>query len=128
MSTLEAPAARLYYDIQGSGPYLFMIPGGTGTGEVFKGVAEYLATRYTVVSYDRRGFSRSQLDGPQDYSRRLETDANDVRLLIKRLTDQPAHRLRRQFWSYSGLGTSHSPLFSGLYLGSSRAPRNATAT
>jgi acetyltransferase/esterase len=25
---------------------------------------------------DRRGFSRNRLDGPQDYGRRLETDAD----------------------------------------------------
>ncbi|MGH3776793.1 MAG: hypothetical protein ACRDRR_13890 [Pseudonocardiaceae bacterium] len=27
------------------------------------------------MTYDRRGFSRSSLDGPQDYDHRLETDA-----------------------------------------------------
>jgi pimeloyl-ACP methyl ester carboxylesterase len=53
-------------------------------------VTEYLATHYTVVIYDRRGFSRSQLDGPQDYDRRLETDADDVRRLIEHLSNEPA--------------------------------------
>src|SRR3546814_20961907 len=46
--------------------------------------------RYTFATYDRRGFSRSQLDGQQDYDRRLETDANDVRRLIEHSSDQPA--------------------------------------
>src|SRR3546814_10682651 len=46
--------------------------------------------RYTFATYDRRGFSRSQLDGQQDYDRRLETDANDVRRLIEHSSDKPA--------------------------------------
>jgi pimeloyl-ACP methyl ester carboxylesterase len=43
------------------------------------------------VTYDRRGFSRSMLDGPQDYDHRLATDADDVLRLIEHLTDQPAN-------------------------------------
>ena len=53
-------------------------------------MTEHLAAHYTVVTYDRRGFSRSQLDGPQDYAHRLETDADDVRRLIEHLSDKPA--------------------------------------
>jgi len=34
--------------------------------DIFKRVTEQLAARYTAVTYDRRGFSRRQLDGPQD--------------------------------------------------------------
>jgi pimeloyl-ACP methyl ester carboxylesterase len=49
-----------------------------------------LAVHYTVVTYDRRGFSRSSLEGPQDYEQRLETDAADVRRLIEHLSDEPA--------------------------------------
>src|SRR3546814_16456544 len=56
----------------------------------FQRVREHLAARYTVATYDRRGFSRSQLDGQQDYDRRLETDANDVRRLIEHSSDKPA--------------------------------------
>jgi pimeloyl-ACP methyl ester carboxylesterase len=53
-------------------------------------VTEHLTAHYTVVTYDRRGFSRSQLDRPQDYDHRLETDADDVRRLIEHLSDEPA--------------------------------------
>src|SRR5699024_7200705 len=34
-------------------------------------------------TYDRRGFSRSPLVGPQDYNDRLATDADDVTRLIE---------------------------------------------
>jgi len=86
---LEVPGARLYYETHGSGPVLLVIPGASGSGEGFKRVTEYLAVHYTVVTYDRRGFSRSQLDGPQDYDHRLETETDDVRLLIERVSDEP---------------------------------------
>lgn len=65
-----------------------MIPGAAGTGQVFRLILKPLAERYQVVTYDRRGFSRSELDGPQDYDHRLETDADDVRRLIEQLTDK----------------------------------------
>jgi pimeloyl-ACP methyl ester carboxylesterase len=90
VSVLDVPGSRLYYEAHGSGPLLVMIPGAGGVADTFRMVAEHLATRYTVVIYDRRGFSRSRLDGPQDYDRRLETDADDVRRLIEHLGDEPA--------------------------------------
>jgi acetyltransferase/esterase len=90
MSTLKVPGAQLSYEVEGSGPLLILIPGASGVGEVFRQVAHDLSARYQVVTYDRRGFSRSQLDGPQDYDHRLSTDADDVRRLIEHLTDKPA--------------------------------------
>lgn len=90
MSILDVPGARLHYETRGRGPLLLMIPGAAGHGDEFAMVAEHLAAHYTVVTYDRRGFSRSRLDGPQDYDRRLATDADDVRRLIEHLSDEPA--------------------------------------
>jgi pimeloyl-ACP methyl ester carboxylesterase len=90
MSILDVPGAPLYYETHGSGPLLLMVPGANGTADIFKRVTQHLAARYTVVTYDRRGFSRSHLDGPQDEGHRLATDADDVRRLIERVSDQPA--------------------------------------
>jgi pimeloyl-ACP methyl ester carboxylesterase len=90
VSILTVPGAQLYYEIQGSGPLMLMIPGAPGEAGVFKKVSKHLKLNYTVVTYDRRGFSRSRLDGSQDYDRRLETDADDVRRLIEHLSDNPA--------------------------------------
>lgn len=89
-SILEVPGARLYYETHGSGPLMLMVPGATGSAYSFQSVAEHLAAHYTVVTYDRRGFSRSKLDGPQDYDHRIETDADDVRRLVEHLSDEPA--------------------------------------
>lgn len=90
MNTVEVPGARLSYETRGSGPLLLMVPGATGEAGAFSMLADHLAAHYTVLTYDRRGFSRSQLDGPQDYDRRLETDADDVRRLIEHVSDEPA--------------------------------------
>ncbi len=93
MSTLEVPGGQLYYEVSGSGPLFILIPGASGTGESFHSLVPHLISQYQVVTYDRRGFSRSTLDGPQDYAHRLATDADDVRRLIEpieRVTDQPA--------------------------------------
>ena len=90
MSILDVPGARLYYETVGRGPVMLMVPGANGSADPFKGVAEHLAAHYTVVTYDRRGFSRSQVDGPQDYDHRLETDADDVRRVIEHVSDEPA--------------------------------------
>jgi pimeloyl-ACP methyl ester carboxylesterase len=90
MSILLVPGAQLSYEITGSGPLLILIPGAAGVGEVFRPLVHALISHYQVVTYDRRGFSRSVLDGPQDYEHRLWIDADDVRRLIEHLTDQPA--------------------------------------
>jgi len=90
MSILDVPGARLYYETHGNGPLMLMVPGANGEADLFKRVMDHLAAHYTVVTYDRRGFSRSHLDGPQDDDHRLETDADDVRRLIEHVSDEPA--------------------------------------
>jgi surfactin synthase thioesterase subunit len=60
-----------------------------GTGESFRPLVPYLRSHDQVVIYNRRGFSRSTLDGPQDDAHRLTTDADDVRRLIEHRTSQP---------------------------------------
>jgi len=69
---------------------MLMVHGAAGSADSFQGVTAHLAAHYTAVIYDRRGFSRSQLDGPQDYDHQLETDAEDVRRLLEHVSDEPA--------------------------------------
>lgn len=90
MSRLNVPGAQISYKVSGSGPLLILIAGARGDGEVFQPLVPHLISQYRVVTYDRRGFSQSTLDGPQDEEHRLTTDADDVRHLIEHLTDQPA--------------------------------------
>ena len=89
-NTLSVPGASLYYEIRGRGPVLLLISGGNGDAAPFDRAADALADRYTVVAYDRRGFSRSRLDGPVP-TRRIETDSDDAHRLLDHLGDRPAY-------------------------------------
>jgi pimeloyl-ACP methyl ester carboxylesterase len=88
-SLLDVPGARLYYEVRGSGPALLLIVGGNGDASSYQAAAELLADRYSVITYERRGFSRSPLDGPVPENR-IETDAHDADRLLGHLTDGPA--------------------------------------
>src|SRR5690348_13055143 len=61
---LTVPGATLYYEVRGRGPVLLLICGGIYDAEGFAGLADELAAERTVVTYDRRGNSRSELTGP----------------------------------------------------------------
>jgi pimeloyl-ACP methyl ester carboxylesterase len=61
---LDVPGAALHYEVRGAGPALLLICGGVYDAAAFAPLAEALADRYTVVTYDRRGNSRSPLAGP----------------------------------------------------------------
>jgi pimeloyl-ACP methyl ester carboxylesterase len=83
-STLKVPGARIYYEVQGAGPMLLMIPGGPQDAGVFAGLSRHLADRYTVVAYDPRGNSRSTFDGaPEELQ--LDVQADDAAALIEAL-------------------------------------------
>ena len=82
MSKLKVDGAELNYEVAGEGRLLVVIPGAQGSLAVYRGLSEHLKSKYKVLSYDRRGFGQSTLDGEQDYSRRLDTDADDVAALI----------------------------------------------
>jgi pimeloyl-ACP methyl ester carboxylesterase/DNA-binding transcriptional MerR regulator len=55
--------ADLYYERRGDGPALLLITGGGDDSEYYSGLADVLASSYTVMTYDRRGNSRSRLHG-----------------------------------------------------------------
>jgi pimeloyl-ACP methyl ester carboxylesterase len=88
---LKVSGAELYYETKGEGPVLLMIPGANGDHFIFTPIREILSKTFTVVTYDRRGFSGSKLVGEQDYTQRINTDANDAASLIKHLTSEPAY-------------------------------------
>ena len=93
MPQLTLPTATLNYSLTGSGPLLLTISGANGSLDIWRPLASHLSSHFTVCIYDRRGFSRSYLTGPQNYTppHRLETDADDAAVLIKHLSpDSPA--------------------------------------
>jgi pimeloyl-ACP methyl ester carboxylesterase len=80
--TLEVPGASLYYEVRGSGPVLLMMPGGPADATTFRRIEQPLAENYTVVTYDPRGLSHSQLLAPLDDSRMVEIFADDAHRLL----------------------------------------------
>lgn len=88
MPFLDLPNAKLHYDTFGNGPLLLCIPGADGRGAVFHDAARHLSRSFTVVCYDRRGYSQSQHIGAQDFKNRLSTDADDASALIARLSTE----------------------------------------
>jgi pimeloyl-ACP methyl ester carboxylesterase len=90
VNVLKVPGARLYYEVRGSGPVLLMVPGGPTDADIFAGIAPHLTDRFTVVTYDARGNSRSELDGePEDW--RAEVHADDAHQLLSAITSTPAY-------------------------------------
>jgi acetyltransferase/esterase len=87
---IEVPGAKLYYEKKGDGPVLLMIPGANGDHFIFNPIRDVLSKNFTVITYDRRGFSASELTVKQDYKKRLSTDADDAAALIRVFTDKPA--------------------------------------
>ncbi|GII80912.1 hypothetical protein Sru01_58940 [Sphaerisporangium rufum] len=76
-NTLAVSGATLHYEVRGSGPVLLLICGGVYDAAGYAGLAERLADRYTVVTYDRRGNSRSPLAGPPE-PQPVETHGDDA--------------------------------------------------
>src|SRR5262245_15270738 len=92
-STLEVPGANLYHEVRGSGPVLLLICGGVYDAAGYAGLAQRLADRYTVVTYDRRGNSRSPLDGPPEHQS-IEVHGDDAHRVLSAVgvtADEPAY-------------------------------------
>ena len=56
---LEVNGTKIYHELRGSGPSVLFVAGATGDGGHFQRVVEILSDEFTVVTYDRRGNSRS---------------------------------------------------------------------
>jgi pimeloyl-ACP methyl ester carboxylesterase len=80
-NTLKVPGATLYYEVRGAGPVLLLICGGIYDAAGYAGLANQLADRYTVVTYDRRGNSRSPLDGPPE-RQSIEVHGDDAHRIL----------------------------------------------
>jgi pimeloyl-ACP methyl ester carboxylesterase len=88
--TVKVPGATLFYKVSGSGPYLMMLCGGAGDADGFGSIAPYLTALYTVVTYDRRGLSRSPLDEQGNPAINIPTRSEDVHRVLNSLHAAPA--------------------------------------
>jgi len=89
MSLIDANGATLYYERRGSGPSILFVSGATGDAGHWTGVADVLASRYTVVTYDRRGNSRSPRP-TQWATTTIDQHADDAAALLDGLDAGPS--------------------------------------
>ena len=87
--TVDVNGTKLYYEFRGTGPSLLLIPGAEGDAEEYLRVAELLDEEFTVLTYDRRGFSRSPR--PASYTgTTVDQQADDAAVLLTALGFSPA--------------------------------------
>jgi len=84
------PGGSLYYTTRGTGPVLLIMGGGPSNADTLEPLASRLAADFTVVTYDRRGYSRSQAEEPPGPElARIQRHADDARRLIAALGTGP---------------------------------------
>ncbi len=77
---VENSGCRLHAARQGRGPVLLLIHGVACDSNYFKEAAGYLAEQYTVVTYDRRGYSKSEAAEGAEYG--VIQQAEDARAIL----------------------------------------------
>ena len=87
MATVPVGDTTLYYEWCGEGPELLFVHGMCGDAGVWNGQVHRLADRFSCITYDRRGHSRS---APTTRRESVATHAADVAALIEALRlDRP---------------------------------------
>jgi pimeloyl-ACP methyl ester carboxylesterase len=99
---LEVPGASLHYEVRGAGPVLLVVPGMPADAGLYAVLARRLAESFTVVTFDPRGMSRSQLEGPPT-DQRVEVHADDARRVLDAVGAGPAHLLTDSISGLVGL-------------------------
>jgi pimeloyl-ACP methyl ester carboxylesterase len=56
---VDSNGTKLYFERRGGGPPVLLVAGATGEAGSFEELARQLADEFEVVTYDRRGYSRS---------------------------------------------------------------------
>ncbi|MBL8954878.1 MAG: alpha/beta fold hydrolase, partial [Myxococcaceae bacterium] len=85
---LDVEGATLHWQSTGSGPVLLVLQGGDGDADASTRLAELL-TDFTVVTYDRRGLSRSVIHGARRCE--LATHTADALAVLSAATNEPAY-------------------------------------
>ncbi len=102
---LAGTGAALHYQIQGTGPVLLISQSGEGDADRSRDLVTELKDSFTVVTYDRRGLSRSRLDN-DGRGATMSEHADDVHRLLSAVTDVPALMLGCSLGAVIGLHLS----------------------
>ncbi|GLW01042.1 alpha/beta hydrolase [Streptomyces lavendulae] len=101
-SSLPVPGATLHYRLEGSGPLLLISQSGEGDADRTVDLVPHLTDAFTVLTYDRRGLSRSRLAEP-GRTTSIAEHAEDVHRLLAAVTDGPALMLGCSLGAVIGL-------------------------
>ena len=86
---LDIGSVELYYEIRGRGPTLLLISGGASDADQWSTIAPMLADDFSLLTYDRRGYSRSSR--PAHWTSTSVTEqADDAAALVRSLDLSPA--------------------------------------
>jgi pimeloyl-ACP methyl ester carboxylesterase len=99
---LPVPGATIYYTKAGAGPLLLVLQGGAGDADGSAGLARHLGEKYTLLSYDRRGLSRSRVDDPNAPTS-ITQHADDVSRVIASVTNEPIYAVGISIGALIGL-------------------------
>jgi pimeloyl-ACP methyl ester carboxylesterase len=88
--SMVVPGAKLYYKVRGEGPPLLVLQGGAGDADTPDALASALAGSFTVITFDRRGLSRSPLSDPKQLVT-IEQHACDALALLDEITLEAAY-------------------------------------
>ena len=89
MPTVNVNGTQIYYERRGHGAPVLFIQGATGDGGTFTRVAELLADEFTILTYDRRGNSRSPRPAGWTTTT-MDEQADDAAALLRALDLAPA--------------------------------------
>ena len=93
-TTLEVNGVRLYYELHGSGEPLALVHGSWGDATGWEFVMPSLAESFHVLSFDRRGHSRSERP---DTAGSVDQDGDDLAALLETLDLAPAHVMTNSY-------------------------------
>ena len=100
-TTVRVNGVDLFYDVAGSGEPLVLVHGMWTDHSSWQFVVPQLAEAFRVLTYDRRGYSRSERP-PAQGSRR--TDEDDLAALIEAFDLAPAHLVGNSHGASISLG------------------------
>lgn len=86
--SVRVNGAELYYEVRGGGPSVLLIHGTGLDAGCYEEVADALAKDFTVVTYDRRGYSRSPRPAAWTQTS-IGEQADDAAGLIEALNLEP---------------------------------------
>jgi pimeloyl-ACP methyl ester carboxylesterase len=113
MALQRVNGVELYYEVNGAGDPLVLVHGSWGDHHNWDPVVPELSESFRVVTYDRRGYSRSERPAGQGS---VYDDADDLAGLIDALELRPANVVGNPFGSIVSLNTAirHPEVFATL--------------